>query len=190
LSPTPPETTPSELPVYTIGHSTHELDEFVELLRGPGIELLVDVRRYPKSRRVPQFNDDSLAASFPAKGIEYRHVEALGGRRRPLPDSPNGAWENEGFRGYADYMASDEFRRALAHLERLADEKKIAVMCAEARWTSCHRRLIADALVARGRNVSHIGSRGGVEPHSLTPFAVVGPDRALSYPASQTSLDL
>ena len=147
------------------------------------------MRRYPKSRRVPQFNDDSLAETLPAAGIEYRHAEALGGRRHPRPDSPNDAWENAGFRGYADYMASEEFRRALAHLERLADDKLAAVMCAEARWTSCHRRLLADALVARGRTVLHIDSRGRTEPHALTRFAVVGPGGALSYPASQTSLE-
>jgi uncharacterized protein (DUF488 family) len=190
VSSTPGQATSSERPVYTIGHSTHELERFVSLLRAYDVELLVDVRRYPKSRRVPQFNDDSLPSALNPAGIEYLHEEPLGGRRKPRRDSVNEGWQNAGFRGYADHLTSDEFRAALACLEELAAARTSAVMCAEARWTQCHRRLLSDALVARGKRVLHIGSDGRTEPHELTPFAVVEADGTLSYPASQTSLDL
>src|SRR5215212_6404131 len=150
--------------IFTIGHSTHALDEFLALLAGPGIELLVDVRRYPSSRRYPWFNGPALAAAVPA----YRHEEALGGRRSPAPDSANGGWRVRQFRGYADHMASAEFREALDRL--IAEPRRTAVMCAEAQWWRCHRRLLSDALVARGAEVIHIDSRGRTEAHRLTEF--------------------
>src|SRR4051794_3482056 len=129
-------------PVYTVGHSVHEPGEFMELLHAHDVRLLVDVRRHPASRRVPQFNSPPLAETLASGGIAYQHSEELGGRRSPAPDSPNGGWRNDQFRGYADHMATPEFKAALEGL--VAEERRTAVMCAEARWVSCHRRLIAD----------------------------------------------
>jgi uncharacterized protein (DUF488 family) len=173
--------------IFTIGHSTHELDAFVGLLRGAGIELLVDVRRFPSSRRFPWFNSTELERSLAAAGIDYRHVEALGGRRDPEPDSANGGWRVGQFRGYADHMASQEFREAVDGL--LADSRRTAVTCAEAQWWRCHRRLLSDALLARGVEVTHIDARGGSAPHELTDFAVVE-DGRVSYPPAQAELDV
>src|SRR4051812_15961825 len=157
--------------IFTIGHSTHEEDAFVALLRGAGIELLVDVRRYPGSRRYPWFNGPALERSLAAAGIDYRHAEALGGRRDPDPDSANGGWRVGQFRGYADHMGSQEFREAVDGL--LAEPRRTAVMCAEAQWWRCHRRLLSDALLARGAEVTHIDARGSSAPHELTDFGVV-----------------
>src|SRR3954454_178359 len=170
-------------PIFTIGHSTHELDAFLGLLRGAEIELLVDVRRYPSSRRFPWFNGPALAEAVPA----YAHEEALGGRRAPAPDSANGGWRVGQFRGYADHMASAEFADALDRL--IAEPRRTAVMCAEAQWWRCHRRLLSDALVARGIEVMHIDARGGPEPHPLTDFAVVE-DGRVTYPPAQAELDV
>jgi uncharacterized protein (DUF488 family) len=176
--------------VWTIGHSTHQLEAFVGLLRSHEIELLADVRTVPKSRRMPWFWGDALARELPAEGIAYEHFADLGGFRRPRPDSPNGGWRVDAFRGYADNMESDSFRTALDRLIGEAETgKRTAVMCAEADWHRCHRRLISDALVVRGFEVCHIGSRGGVERHELTSFAVVHGDR-LVYPPEQTELDV
>jgi len=171
--------------IFTIGHSTHSLDEFLDLLRGAGIELLVDVRRYPSSRRFPWFNGPSLAQTLSGTGIAYAHEEALGGRRDPAPDSANGGWRVGQFRGYADHMASPEFRSALGRLG--AESRRTCVMCAEAQWWRCHRRLLSDALVARGVEVVHLDARGGSEPHALTDFAVVDEGR-VSYPPAQGEL--
>jgi uncharacterized protein (DUF488 family) len=178
----------SEGEILTVGHSNHEEDEFVALLRGAGVELIADVRRYPGSRRLPHFERTALAAVLLQAGIGYRWLgESLGGRRKPLPDSPNGAWESAQFRGYADHMATPEFAAGLAELEGLAREQRVAVMCAEAWFIRCHRRLIADALVARGWRVLHLGSNGKLEEHELTEFAVVE-DGVVTYPELQTSL--
>jgi uncharacterized protein (DUF488 family) len=151
---------------------------------------VVDVRRFPGSRRNPQYGADALAASLATRGIDYHHAAALGGFRKPRPDSPNDGWENESFRGYADYKATPEFADALASLEREAGERPSAIMCAEAQWWRCHRRLIADALSARGWRVLHLGL--GPEPveHELTPFAVVHDDGSITYPAAQGQLPL
>src|SRR5215218_1986871 len=132
--------------IFTMGHSTHEPDAFVALLAAAEIELLVDVRRFPSSRRFPWFSRSELHASVSEAGIGYLHIEALGGRRDPVPDSPNGGWRVGQFRGYADHMESAEFHAALAQLEKEATERRTAVMCAEAQWWRCHRRLIADAM--------------------------------------------
>ena len=176
--------------VWTIGHSTHELDEFIELLRAHEIDLLADVRTVPKSRRMPWFWGDELAQSLPQAGIEYEHFRDLGGFRRPRPDSPNGGWRVEAFRGYADNMESETFKDALSRLiEKAESRKQIAVMCAEAQWTRCHRRLISDALVVRGFEVCHIWPDGRTQRHELTPFAVVR-DGHLTYPPEQTALDV
>jgi uncharacterized protein (DUF488 family) len=176
--------------ILTVGHSNHEEQEFVELLRGAGVELIADVRRYPGSRRQPHFERTALAAILLEAGIDYRWLgESLGGRRKPLPDSPNGAWEVAQFRGYADHMASAEFAEGLATLEELAEKKRTAVMCAEAFWARCHRRLISDALVVLDWRVLHLGANGRLEEHELTDFAVVEAGR-ITYPAKQTSLGL
>ena len=149
----------------------------------------MDVRQYPRSRRVPHFNAEALEVSLPEHGIEYLHMRELGGRRRPAPDSVNDGWENEQFRGYADYMGTAEFEGALARLEALARDRPTSIMCAEAPWFRCHRRLVSDALLVRGWRVLHIGSDGRIAEHELTPFAVVA-DGELTYPASQTSLGI
>jgi uncharacterized protein (DUF488 family) len=180
---------PPEDDIFTVGHSTHELDEFVGLLGTHGVRLLVDVRQYPRSRRVPHFNLEALEASLPERGIEYLHMRELGGRRRPRPNSVNDGWENEQFRGYADHMGTPEFGAAIERLEQLARARPAAVMCAEASWARCHRRLISDALLVRGWRVLHIGPDGRLAEHHLTPFAVVS-DGRLSYPAEQTSLGI
>jgi uncharacterized protein (DUF488 family) len=172
--------------IHTIGHSVLEPDEFVRMLHDQHVELLVDVRRYPASRRVPHFNAGVLAETLESAGIGYRHAEDLGGRREPLPDSRNGGWEDPGFRGYADHMATTEFVAALYELEADARERRTAVMCAEAGWRRCHRRLLADVLVARQHEVVHLGAAGD-EPHEQTPFAVLA-HGGISYPPVQGTL--
>lgn len=172
---------------YTVGHSTHELQAFAALLRGAGVDGIADVRRWPRSRRHPQFDDDALAVELPLRGIAYDHLPALGGRRRPLRGSPNDGWEQEAFRGYADHMASAEFAAGIDALEGLAARRPTAVMCAEAPWWRCHRRLVADALVVRGWSVVHVGPDGRATPHELPPFAVVA-DGRLTYPPPQLRL--
>ena len=156
--------------LYTIGHSTRTADALVELLRAHGIETLVDVRTIPRSRHNPQFNRDALARSLAEAGIEYAHHPALGGLRHPRKDSVNLGWRNASFRGYADYMQTAEFARALDALEALADARRTAIMCAEAVPWRCHRGLIADALTVRGRPVLHIQSAAPAASHRPTPF--------------------
>ena len=158
--------------VFTIGHSTRSAEDFMALLGRHGIRTLVDVRRYPGSRRYPHFAGEALATALPTHGIEYRHAPALGGRRRARPDSPNTSWRNESFRGYADYMGTPDFRRALDELRSLAEQRPTVIMCAEAVPWRCHRNLISDALVAAGDEVIHILDAGG-QPHTLTSFARV-----------------
>lgn len=190
--------------IYTIGHSTRSLDEFVGLLRAHGITGLSDIRTVPKSRRHPHFSADALSVSLPGVGVSYRHFPGLGGLRKPRRDSRNSAWRHESFRGYADYMETDDFREALAdliswahaaagperpslHLERRADlsgppgRPSVAIMCAEAVWWRCHRQLTADALVARGIDVRHITGTGPAAAHKLTEFARVV-DGEVRYP--------
>jgi uncharacterized protein (DUF488 family) len=173
--------------LFTVGHSTHTLDAFVALLRGGGVEAVADVRRYPGSRRSPWFAREALAASLGGEGIEYVHLEKLGGRRSVVAGSPNGGWENTAFQAYADHMATPEFAAGLADLEALAQRRATAVMCAEAPWWRCHRRLVADALVVRGWTVRHIGPEGRQTGHELTDFAVVE-HGTLTYPPVQTEL--
>jgi uncharacterized protein (DUF488 family) len=173
---------------FTVGHSTHPLEALVSLLARHGVERLADVRRTPQSGRHPQFNLESLARELPARGVDYRHFPALGGRRRARPDSPNGGWEHPAFRGYADYALTPEFASALEQLLALATERPTAVMCAEGLWWRCHRRLIADRLVALGWTVCHIAPDGGLTGHELSPFAVVRADGAVVYPPAQAEL--
>ena len=167
--------------LVTIGHSTQTSEEFLARLRDTGVELLADVRRYPGSRRVPWTNSSELKALLDARSIGYLHFPALGGRRRPSESSTNDAWRNAQFRGYADHMGSVEFAAKLAELEVEARLRRTAVMCAEAQWWRCHRRMLADVLVVRGWRVMHLDLRGKQSEHELTPFAAV--DRALvRYP--------
>lgn len=167
--------------LYTIGHSNRSIDELLDLLRLHGIGQVVDVRTAAGSRRNPQFMRDELTNALEAHGIAYTHLSALGGFRKPRPDSINTAWRNESFRGYADYMQTPEFDASLAQLLDLASQVPAAVMCAEAVPWRCHRSLIADALVARGLAVGHILSPARCDPHRLTPFARVENGR-VTYP--------
>jgi uncharacterized protein (DUF488 family) len=175
--------------VFTVGHSTHELGKFIGLLSEHGVERLVDVRKVPKSRRMPHFGGEALSRSLPEAGIAYEHMGELGGFRKPVPGSPNGGWQVPAFQGYADFMQTPEFDRALGRLMTWARERPTAIMCAEAQWHRCHRRLISDALVVRAFEVRHIWSDSRVQLHELTPFAVVEGER-IAYPPEQVRLDV
>ena len=168
--------------IFTIGHSTRTIEEFLSILKAHGIQRLVDVRSLPKSRRVPQFNDDALAASLRQQGIDYVHLKTLGGLRHAKKDSINTGWRNASFRGYADYMATNEFREGISRLLDLAREKRTAIMCAEAVPWRCHRSLVGDALLVRGVSVLDIMSAASARPHELTPLAKVS-GVEISYPA-------
>jgi uncharacterized protein (DUF488 family) len=174
--------------IYTVGHSTRSADELLAIVAEAGVRLVADVRAFPSSRRYPQFNQGALAAWLAGAGIGYRHMPGLGGRRTPVPGSVNGGWHERAFQGYADHMSSDEFQRAVTDLEGAASKSPTAIMCAELLWWRCHRRLVADALVARGWRVEHLGADGGPAVHSLTDFAVIGPDGVLTYPPAQMTL--
>jgi uncharacterized protein (DUF488 family) len=152
--------------IWTIGHSTQPLADFIAKLETRRIELVADVRRFPGSRRHPQFGREALRAGLADAGIDYRHCAALGGRRRPRPDSPNTAWRNEAFRGYADHLADADYRAAFDALCVLARERHCALTCAESLWWRCHRSLIADDLALRGWTVAHILGNG-IEPHAF-----------------------
>ncbi len=167
--------------VYTVGHSTRTLDELVEILRAFDITMLVDIRTVPRSRRNPQFNRDDLGRALRARRLRYVHLPELGGLRRARADSPNSAWRNASFRGYADYMLTPEFEAGLAKLRALAADRTIALMCAEAVPWRCHRSLVADALTARGTHVEHITSATRASPHRVTPFARIDGTR-VTYP--------
>jgi uncharacterized protein (DUF488 family) len=175
--------------IATIGHSTHPLDAFVSLLRRHGVELVADVRIVPRSGRHPQFNADALAAELPARGIAYRHFKALGGRRRPRPDSPNRGWDVDAFRAYADHALTPQFAAALGALAAAARAAPTAVMCAEGLWWRCHRRLIADRLQVAGWTVCHIGPDGALTEHALPPFAAPQPNGTVLYPPPGTLFD-
>jgi uncharacterized protein (DUF488 family) len=167
--------------VFTIGHSTRSIKEFVDLLRTHGVRHVVDVRTVPRSRHNPQFNRDTLPDALRREGIAYTHMPELGGLRHARKDSPNTGWRNASFRGFADYMATPEFEAGLGKLMRLAEREPAAIMCAEAVHWRCHRSLISDALVARGGEVLHIAGSGRAAAHSLTSFARVE-DGRVSYP--------
>lgn len=154
--------------IYTIGHVALPAERFIELLRLYDITLLVDIRRFPGSRTSPQFNPDDLRLTLAQAGIGYIHLEALGGRRQPVPDSPNTSWNNASFRGYADYMETAAFREGLHELTALASKQRVAIMCAEAVWWRCHRSMVSDALMADGWQVWHIMSDGSLRPHRYT----------------------
>jgi uncharacterized protein (DUF488 family) len=170
--------------LWTVGHSTRPLDDFIALLQAHGIRRLVDARTIPRSRHNPQFNQAQLPVSLESAGIQYVHMPALGGLRHAHRDSVNAAWKNASFRGFADYMQTPEFDVALEELIRLARGRPTAIMCAEAVPWRCHRSLIADALVVRGLHVDEITGGRSTRPHTLTPWACVVGDR-ITYPAIQ-----
>ena len=151
--------------IYTIGHSTHAITRFIAMLKSFDIQLLADIRSMPGSKKYPQFNQDALSWSLKENGIEYVHMPGLGGRRRALKHSVNTVWQNKAFRGYADYMGTDEFKTAIQELERLATIRCTAYMCAEAVWWRCHRSLVSDYLKAHGWEVLHIMDIGKVTEH-------------------------
>lgn len=167
--------------LYTIGHSTKPLDEFVELLKIYRIELLGDIRTVPRSRRNPQFNKETFPAELKREGIDYIHLQGLGGLRKAAKDSLNMGWENASFRGYADYMQTAEFLENLAELIELAQKQRMAIMCAEALPWRCHRSLVADMLAVRGFQVEHIMSKNRAQPHEITSWAQVDGLR-ITYP--------
>jgi uncharacterized protein (DUF488 family) len=169
-------------PIWTVGHSTQSLDQFLELLAAHEIEAVADVRRYPGSRRWPHFAKDALSEALTSHGLVYEWMPELGGRRQPLPDSPNTAWRSAAFRGYADYMATDAFAEGLARLGTMAGGLRTAIMCAEAVWWRCHRGLIADALRWSGFEVGHIMGPGALITHPYTSAARIE-DGQLSYAA-------
>jgi uncharacterized protein (DUF488 family) len=172
--------------IFTIGHSTHPLEEFIGLLKAHAVEQLIDVRTIPRSRHNPQFNRDTLSVKLRNARIGYRHMKGLGGLRHPLKNSPNDGWRNSGFRGFADYMQTAEFAENLQKLIALAKKKQTVIMCAEAVPWRCHRSLISDALTVRGIAVEHITSRTSRHTHKLTPFALVDGKR-ITYPADSTT---
>lgn len=161
-----------QIQLFTMGHLTHPLDDFLGLLTRHGIEALADIRRFPGSRKYPQFNRDHLALALPGAGVEYRWFEALGGRRKkPIGPSRNLGLRNESFRNYADFMATEEFREAVGELLGLARKKRTAFMCSEGLYWRCHRRLVGDYLLMRGFAVQHIMPDGKLRPHALTEGA-------------------
>lgn len=178
------------LPVFSVGHSTHPIEEFVALLQQASVELLLDVRSIPRSRTNPQFNADLLPQSLAPYAIDYRHCTALGGRRHraaQAPPSPNRLWTNSAFRNYADYALTEPFRVGLQELRRAALTRRCAMMCAEAVWWRCHRRIIADYLLASDTPVVHIMAIGKLVPAVMTPGAQPQPDGSVLYPAAAPS---
>lgn len=167
--------------LLTIGHSTHTLKAFTDLLQKYAVEQIIDVRTIPRSRHNPQFNFNTLPQDLRAKSIDYVHMPVLGGLRRPNPDSVNTGWRNAGFRGFADYLQTQKFEKNLATLISLAEQRQVCLMCAEAMPWRCHRFLIADALCIRGIQVKHILSLLVSTPHSITPWADVK-GTSLTYP--------
>jgi len=175
-----------KLPFFTIGHSNRSLEEFAELLRGAEIDLVADIRTVPRSRANPQFNTDTLPEALAAFHVSYEHVAALGGLRgkaRSLSPDVNGFWTNESFHNYADYALSADFHAGLEHLLALGRKRRCALMCSEAVWWRCHRRIVADHLLARGETVFHIMAKGRVEPARMTAGAVIQPGGTVAYPA-------
>ncbi len=175
---------------YTIGHSRHPVDEFVGLLTGAGVRFVADVRTVPRSRTNPQFNKETLPGALAPHGIGYEHIAALGGLRgkaRDVPPALNGLWTNDSFHNYADYALGEPFQSGLTHLIDIGHRTPTAVMCAEAVWWRCHRRIVADYLLSRGEDVFHIMGEGRLEPARLTPGAVVCDDGTIVYPAAESA---
>lgn len=161
--------------IFTIGHSTRTIEEFLDLLFSFDIKILADIRRLPGSRKYPQFDQDALKKSLEENGIEYVYIEDLGGRRKVSPDSKNTAWRNKSFQGYADYMETESFENGVKELEKLALEKNTAMMCSEAVWWRCHRSMVSDYLKAKGWEVLHIMAIGKATEHPYTsPARILG----------------
>lgn len=167
--------------LFSVGHSTRTQGEILELLKAHDIDRVVDVRAYPGSRKHPHVRSDRMAGWLADGDIAYEHLPELGGRRRPQPDSPNGAWTNKQFQAYADYMSTDDFQRGLSRLLELCGETRTTCMCSEAQWWRCHRRMICDAALVAGHPAVHLMSPTRTIAHELTPFAVVRAGQ-LSYP--------
>lgn len=175
--------------VWTLGHSTRPLEEFLAVLEAHGLQAIADVRRFPGSKRHPHFAREALETSLPAAGIEYLWLPQLGGRRRPRADSPNTGWRNEAFRGYADHIGTAEFGHGYSLLVELAARRRTAIMCSELLWWRCHRSLVSDVLKARGYDVLHVTDRGPAKPHPWTaPARIV--DGQLDYSAPGETPDL
>jgi uncharacterized protein (DUF488 family) len=175
--------------LYSIGHSNRSLEDFLALLRTNGIEALADIRQFTRSRANPQFNAETFAPALAENGIAYEHIAALGGRRSSrLKDSPNGLWEHPAFRSYADYALTGDFESGFARLLEIAHEKATAMMCAEAVWWRCHRRIVSDYLLARGHTVLHIVSNAEPKPAALTVGAHIRDDGKVLYPPEQPQL--
>lgn len=178
------------LPYFTIGHSTRPVNEFVDLLESQEIRLVVDVRTIPRSRANPQYNHDVLAEALAQYQVGYEHIAALGGlrgRKHDISPSVNAFWQNQSFHNYADYALTETFHSGLARLRVLGHERRSAIMCAEAVWWRCHRRIIADYLLAAGETVFHILGQNRIEPARLTDAARLGPNNSLTYPAQHAS---
>lgn len=172
-------------PFFTIGHSNRSIREFVELLTGPQVDRVVDIRTIPRSRSNPQFNQNTLPEALAGFDIAYEHVAALGGRRgnvRNLPRNINGFWTNESFHNYADYALTAQFRAGLEHLLAEGHKQRCAIMCSEAVWWRCHRRIVADYLIANGKTVFHVMAKGRLEPAHLTPGAIIQSGGTIVYP--------
>jgi uncharacterized protein (DUF488 family) len=179
-----------KLPFFTVGHSNRSLEEFIELLASAEIGLVADIRRFPRSRTNPQFNEDSLAASLARCEISYELMAVLGGRRavrKSVSPDINGLWRNLSFHNYADYALSAEFTAGLKHLLERGREQRCSIMCSEAVWWRCHRRIVTDYLIASGEEVFHIMAPGRFEPAQLTPGAVIRPDGKVVYPWNLTA---
>jgi uncharacterized protein (DUF488 family) len=175
--------------IWTIGHSTHTLEEFIELIKSFRIECVADIRSYPGSRRYPHFNKESLENTLPENGIKYIHVKELGGRRKAKPDSINTGWHLAAFRGYADYMQTEAFKKAIRELEQVASEERVTCMCAESLWWRCHRSLVSDWMKFQGWKVMHIMGIGKAVEHPYTsPAKIVNGE--LSYPEESTELTI
>ena len=175
--------------IWTIGHSTQSMEQFLEAIGAHGMETIVDVRRFPGSRRLPQFGSAALESALAEHGVDYRWIEALGGRRQADPDSPNDGWRHAAFRGYADHMATEAFAEGVFELAMIAAGSRTAIMCAEVLWWRCHRRLVADALVSLGYEVRHIRDTSEAEMHRLAPPAIVV-DGVLTYESPDRQMDL
>jgi len=170
-------------PIFTLGHGTRRIEEFLEILRAFHVRMIVDVRTVPRSRHNPQYDQMELQKVLEENGFAYQHLKALGGLRHAHKDSINTGWQNASFRGYADYMQTPEFAQAIKKLISLGKRRKIAILCAESVPWRCHRSMIADALVVRGVEVLHIMSKTNAHAHALTPFARVAGEE-ITYPAS------
>lgn len=179
------------LPFYSIGHSTRTVDEFIELLRAANVKLVVDIRSFPRSRTNPQFNEDTLPATLKKYQIDYRHLTELGGRRskiKSISNDTNAFWENQSFQNYADYALTEDFQKGLDKLIKLGRKQCCVLMCSEAVWWRCHRRIVADYLIARGEQVFHLMNKDQTKPANLTKSAVVQ-DSFIHYPSDRKSLN-